>query len=783
MAVLAGVTAYFSMALPRLEVKAIYSDLLPSDHEYVRVFKDHPNFGNPLTVAVMLKRTDGGTIYNVETLGKIFRLTREIDLAPGVDHDLIMSIASEKARYLQATPGGVDSEPVMGNYPPANDQEVAEIRSHVDKSYNTSGFMISPDETALLLTATFIEQRLDYRDAFNFVRDMAARERDANHDIYVAGQPILTGWIYQYEAQVLYIFAATIAALIIALVLYMRNIPGVVTPLVCSLVAAIWGFGFVSYIHDPIEPLLMVVPMLLVARSFSHCVQFTERYYELLHRLGDKRRAAEAAFTYMVAPGTLGIITDATGLFLIAITPIPMMERLALFCGFWALIMIPTNVLLPPLLLSVLPEPKNVSAIINADHNAVGMYAMIRRFLAFVASLSFGARGKATTVVLLVVIAGSLYQSLNIKVGNPVEGSGLLWEDSDFNVAVGAINRHFVGTNSLEIILEAKDPENIDERTARHFDTLKTQIELQRFLESQPSPPTATLALHDYVPEANRLFSGGNPKWAPMDFNFGGSQRATIALTMGNTNVKALMHVTNFTHQHTTVKAFYKDNKQETVDIALDNARRAVASVGTDHERFTVRLGTGTIALQQSVNDTVQFYQHRLLLLLNLVILVTCSIAYRSIAAGLLLLVPVNLSNLLVVAVMASMGVGLDVNTLPISAIGIGVGIDYGIYLLSRICEEHQVHKDYPAAIEAALSTTGQAIFFTATIVLIGILPWYFLSDLKFLAATGLLLVIVMLINMVVALIVLPLTVWLFKPKFIAREQLLTRGKTAGENA
>ena len=120
------------------------------------------------------------------------------------------------------------------------------------------------------------------------------------------------------------------------------------------------------------------------------------------------------------------------------------------------------------------------------------------------------------------------------------------------------------------------------------------------------------------------------------------------------------------------------------------------------------------------------------------------------------------------------MGIGLDVNSLPIAAIGIGVGIDYGIYLLSRICEEYSDNNDHGAAIQAAVTTTGKAIFFTATIVLIGILPWYFLSELKFLADMGLLLVMIMLINMVIALVMLPLLVYLFKPKFIEREHLIT---------
>jgi hypothetical protein len=322
---------------------------------------------------------------------------------------------------------------------------------------------------------------------------------------------------------------------------------------------------------------------------------------------------------------------------------------------------------------------------------------------------------------------------------------------------------------TLEIVFEGKDDA---QRIVKLAETIQTMNALQRILESQPDPPEATLSFADYLPEANRLYSGGNPKWAPLDFDDVSVNAAAGALLLGS-STKAYSHVVDFELKNGAVSLWYKDNTQVTVDTALAQTRAALAELEIDHEAFRIRLGTGAIALQQSVNDTVDKYQWIILAALNVVILLTCSLAYRSIAAGLLLLVPVNLSNLFLGAVMVMMGVGLDVNTLPIAAIGIGVGIDYGIYLLSRICEEFRDNQHYGDSIRKSVATTGKAIFFTATIVLLSILPWYFLSGLKFLADMGLLLVIIMLINMVVALVVLPLLVFLFKPDFVNKEHLV----------
>jgi predicted RND superfamily exporter protein len=248
---------------------------------------------------------------------------------------------------------------------------------------------------------------------------------------------------------------------------------------------------------------------------------------------------------------------------------------------------------------------------------------------------------------------------------------------------------------------------------------------------------------------------------------------AANAVTFG-TNPKNFSHIADFEFQDSTVSLWYRDNKQETIEAALASARRAIDAVGVDHEHFRVRLGTGTIALEHATNYVVERYHWLVLGLLNLVIVIVASFAYRSVVAGLILLLPVNFANLLLTSTMHLMGIGLDINSMMVAVIGIGVGIDYGIYLLSRICEEYNVHDgDWGKVMHASLTTTGKAIMFTATIMLIGILPWYFLSPIKFMADMGLLLVSIMLINMVLALIVLPLLVWVFKPKFVAREDLM----------
>ena len=89
------ITMLFTLGISRVDIRTVFNDLLPVDDPFVQVYFDHRNFGNPLTMSVMIKRKEG-TIYNTETLNKVWKMTRDIDLTPGVDHDQIISISTEK---------------------------------------------------------------------------------------------------------------------------------------------------------------------------------------------------------------------------------------------------------------------------------------------------------------------------------------------------------------------------------------------------------------------------------------------------------------------------------------------------------------------------------------------------------------------------------------------------------------------------------------------------------------------------------------------------------------
>jgi hypothetical protein len=180
------------------------------------------------------------------------------------------------------------------------------------------------------------------------------------------------------------------------------------------------------------------------------------------------------------------------------------------------------------------------------------------------------------------------------------------------------------------------------------------------------------------------------------------------------------------------------------------------------------RLAGGAIGVQAAVNEVINQSQIWNLVLALGGVFLCVMIQYRSIAAGLILTIPLCISNLIAFALMGIYQVGLTVSTYPVSSIGVGLGVDYGIYFLSRLVEEKQQTGDLNEALVNTLKSNGKSIVMIATTLTIGLIFWVF-STLKFQAQMGALLAVLLFLNMCGALFLVPSLVAIFKPKFLKR--------------
>lgn len=765
---LAGTVSIFMLVgALRVTVRSTFSDLLPLRNPIVEVFKRYRNFSTPLTVQLLVE-VKQGTVYNPQTLGKIYELTRDVDLLPNVDHEQIISMASTKARAIRPVPGGILSLPVMPDYPPKTQQEADEIKQRAEQAAGVVGIMVSPDGTAALVQAAFLENGLDYLEVFNRVRALRDKYRDTNTVVHPAGFVMLVGWIYKYGRQALAIFALAFFLIALALFDYMRSFAGSLTPLIAAATSVVWGVGAGGWLGIDLDPLIIVVPVLLLARGLSHSVQMTRRYYELLYESNDQNAAAAGAFRSMASPATLGVLCDTVGLYLLYLVPIPMIRNLAIFCGTWSLLLIPAVVILTPVLLAVMPPPKDVAWFVTRTESSVSTRVIAPLERVFL-SLIRGKARWATLAAVAVLAVATFIMSINREVGNVQAGSSLLWPRNEYNLCMRRINEKVAGTTVLNVIWHGKKQHALASPEA-----YASMQEFQRRIEAAHGA-VATLSFADYLSPTSMIMGGGFPKWWPVD-TANVSRTSFLAIT--GRNVKDVANLADSILTDGTVTLWYKDLKSGTLVNAMKAVKDALVGIADNHpDVYQVEIAAGPVAQQYATDQTVAQANDATLARLLAAVFVLCALTYFSGVAPLMLITPLLLAQFTTDAVMYLRGVGLDINTLPVVAVGVGVGIDYGIYLLSRMCEEYQRVNDgnVDKAIERSLRTVGESTFFVAFTMVIAVLPWYFFSELRFLAEMGLMLALIMAFNAVLALSVLPLEVALVKPRFLGRVRLMER--------
>jgi predicted RND superfamily exporter protein len=185
-------------------------------------------------------------------------------------------------------------------------------------------------------------------------------------------------------------------------------------------------------------------------------------------------------------------------------------------------------------------------------------------------------------------------------------------------------------------------------------------------------------------------------------------------------------------------------------------------------ENAVPRPAGGLGGILAAANQVIEVKNHQILFIVLSIIFILCAVTYRSLLAGIIFTMSLILANFLAFTFMVVKGVGLNINTFPVVSLGIGLGVDYGLYIVSRIIEIYKKEKNLEKAVRGGISTAGRAVFFTATMMTAGVIFWYF-SPLRFQAEMGILLGTLMMVNMVVGILVLPAVINIIRPKFITR--------------
>ncbi|MEW5009311.1 MAG: MMPL family transporter [Cycloclasticus sp.] len=756
-------------SIPSIEVFSRFSDLLPQQHEYVKNYNRMKEVFGGANVITMSLETKQGDIFNKKTLDKVKYLTEEIDLITGVNHYQVASLAHPKIRVVKTTREGmVISKPVLPREIPMDLDELKLLKEEILNNPIVYGTYISKDGSSALITAGFDEKRLDYSLIHDRLTELKVEmESDGETVLHIAGEPMLKGWIYSYSEQLYQIFSITFLIIILLLYLHFRAFSGVFIPVFCTLLSAVWGLGLVGWMDYNLDPLILVVPILISARTTSHCVQLIERFQDEMRKGATSTDAVRTSMGELMIPAFIAVFTDAAGLLVLSISSIPMISKLGIYCSFWSLSNIVTVSILVPLLLLAMPVPFRQS---NKQVK-----------LSFVATLMnslgrFLVSGKSTipcAILVLVILMGGFFYGDKVTVGENKPGSPLLFEDSDYNQAAKRISEKFAGANQLSIYLEGEEAHVI-----KRPDVVKT---MEAFIDHMKDAPKfgGTRDVPTLVRSVNRLYHYDDPRWYILPNSQKNIGNTLFMYEAGAAVPGVIQEYMDLEGRRANFVVYFKDATGPTVDGAIERAKEFIETHPLDGVKY--HMSGGIIGVTAASNEEVEYSEIMQTILILLVVMASVVVTYQSFIAALLVFVVLFLAIVVNRAYMGYREIGLNINTLPVTAVGIGIGVDYVIYVIDRIKEEYQANmykagnqlvnasKELNEAIVTTLRTTGAAVVFTAVTVVGGIIYWIPGSELRFNSEMAILLILLMISNMIGAITIVPLLIRIVKPKFLGK--------------
>lgn len=329
----------------------------PGPDPYIQIYTDFRRMFGSANILSVIVEVKNGDIYNPETLQKLDRVTKHIVGLKGVVPYQILSIAHPKVKSITAREGALQIRELYYPEVPKTQEDADRVKFAVYSTKGVRGVFTSLDDTAAVVHAGFWEEALDFRALNDSLMQLKAQEDDANHTIFITGFPWLYTSVLQYTNQVLMVFLATTLSLSFLLFVYFRTWTGVWVPIFSGVLSSIWGLGMAVFLGFNLDPLVLVIPVFLTARALSHSVQSMDRYHEEYYRLHDKRQAIVVSYSALFPPAIASIVTDGIGLLVVAVAPIPLIQKTAIFASFWIVSIFISVVTLHPIILSYIDPP------------------------------------------------------------------------------------------------------------------------------------------------------------------------------------------------------------------------------------------------------------------------------------------------------------------------------------------------------------------------------------------------------------------------------------------
>ena len=739
---------FTAVCIRGLRIDASFTKQLPIEHEYMQTYLDPKveEFRGANRVLVALVARDGN-MFTPAFFSALKRATDEIIVMDGIDRGRVQSLFTPNVRYLEVVEDGIEA----GNVVPADfqptPQAMAQVRENILKA-GIVGRLVANDFSGALVSAIVLEQDASGRpvDPIAVAHLLEQRVRaplaGSGVDVHIIGFAKVVGDIADGALSVIIFAIATILLTLASVWVYCQSLRVALVPVVCSMIAVTWQLGTLVVLGYGIDPLGLLVPFLIFAIGVSHGVQKISAVSDaVLEGLGSVD-AARRTFHQLFTPAIVALLADLVGFVTILMIPVQVIREMAVTASIGVAIVILTDLVLLPVLVSYVKYGPGYRGRVQRRQ------ALLARAWAGLSGIT--RRGPAAVIIaiaILLAIAGA-WKGRETPIGDTQAGVPELRPDSRYNRDSELITAKFsIGVDVLTVIVEAKDPvcTSYDAMTAvdRFAWRMQNVVGVQ---EVVTLPYVAKIAIAGW--------NEGSLAWRSIPRN-------PDTLAQSTRYIETSTGLLNADCTIVPVYIFLEDHKAQTIErlVAAVKAWREANPV----EGLQFRLAAGNVGVMAATNEEVKAKEFPILAGVFAAVSIMCLLTFRSLLGTILVVLPLALVSILVYAVMAIVGIGLKVTTLPMVALGAGIGVDYGIYLYSRMQEFLHQGLGVREAYERTMRVTGASIIFTGITLAIGVATWVF-SPLKFQADIGVMLTFMFLVNMLGAILLLPaLGAWLIR--------------------
>lgn len=743
------VTLVLGWQAARLELRASFEKTIPTAHPYIANFlqnqADLSGLGNAVRIAVARPE---GSIYDARYLDTLRRLSDEVFLLPGVDRVRMKSLWTPSTRWVGVTEEGLEGGPVIPDGFDGSAQGLQQLAANIARSGEV-GQLVARDARSSVIFVPLLAKdaqgrAIDYRELSGRLETLRAKYEAEGVRLHITGFAKIVGDLIDGVRAVLGFFALAVAIATVMVYGYTRCVRSTALVVLASLVAVVWQLGLLPALGFSLDPYSILVPFLVFAIGMSHGAQKMNGIMQDIGRGADKLLAARLTFRRLFLAGLTALLADMVGFAVLLVIDIQAIRELAIAASLGVGVLIFTNLILLPILLSY-TGVSGAAAARSLREEAPGA----QRNPLWAALDRFTLRPWATVAVVagLCLGVGGLAVSTQLKIGDLDPGAPELRADSRYNRDVAFLNAAYGASSDVLAVMVRTPPGQCSGyETLNKVDALEWQLRQLPGVES-----TNTLALLN-----RRMLSGlneGNLKWYEFVPNQDMLNTATASAPRGLYNDACSL---------LTVYVYLRDHKAETLERVVTHVEAFARENNGPGGEFL--LAAGSAGIEAATNIVVKDAWRQMLFLVYGAVVLLCFITFRSWRAVVVAVLPLVVTSFLAEALMVALGMGVKVATLPVIALGVGIGVDYALYILSVTLARMREGMTLSQAYERALMFTGKVVMLTGVTLAIGVLTWV-ASPIKFQADMGLLLAFMFLWNMLGALVLLPaLAHFLLKP-------------------